>query len=63
MRETVFNKEIINGKEFIVMRAKWNTSYEQGIKDFVDYLNSNAFELRHNMELIQKYAEKFIGDK
>lgn len=35
-------------------------NYQQGVKDFVEYLNNNAFELRHDMELIQKYADRFI---
>lgn len=30
-----------------------------GVKDFVEYLNTNAFELRHDMELIRKYANRF----
>lgn len=36
---------------------------EIGIKEFVEYLNNNAFELRHDMELIQKYAKKFINNR
>lgn len=35
-------------------------NYQQGVKDFVEYLNNNTFELRHDMELIKKYAVKFI---
>ena len=40
-------------------------SYEQEykelyVKEFVDYLDNNAFELRHDTETIRKYAEKFI---
>lgn len=35
-------------------------NYELGINDFVDYLNKNAFELRHDMELIKEYAKKFL---
>lgn len=35
-------------------------NYQLGVKDFIEYLNNNAFELRHDMELIRKYAAKFI---
>lgn len=33
------------------------------LKGFIDYLNNNAFELRHDTELIQKYAEKYMNQK
>lgn len=35
-------------------------NYQHGVKDFVEYLNNNAFELRHDIELIRKYADRFI---
>lgn len=44
-------------------KSSLKNNYLLGIKDFVNYLNDNAFELRHDMELIQKYAEKFINDE
>lgn len=41
-------------------KSSLRKNYHQGVRDFVEYLNNNAFELRRDMELIQKYAEKFI---
>lgn len=62
MREIVFNKKIINGMETIVMETKYNDSYKQGINDFINFLNNNVFELRHDIKLIQKYKEEFLKE-
>lgn len=35
-------------------------NYLLGVKDFVIYLNNTAFGLRHDMDVIEKYADKFI---
>lgn len=53
-------------KEYTSSEPIWNKVrddiYRQGVKDFIDYLNNNAFELRHDMDLIQEYGKKFLGE-